>query len=374
MEPKTEKKRERERLIRRIERILDRIEKEIDRKTILAKLEDYLDDSLSYSENYRIAIDKLKEWGLITDFDLMSEKERKEFIRRQEALVIRSYEEEVRRYMLEIRKKIEKENIPQIERFFEPIFEKIDVLLNDNNGTRGLVIIGETGIGKTFNVQRYLQKRGISYTLIKGHITPLALYSQLVENPDGLFVFDDVLRIFENKENVAILLGALDDGIVKWLSPQKLIALPNITFFSGKMIFILNKSEEKNEFVEALFDRCYVYRFDIPYKKRIEMLYTYAKMKGIPFEIVDFLRERFLMPTLRDLNRAFAVWKTKPSDWKRIVLEFHDELNEDLRLVYELEKKPISVKEKIEKFFEETGKSRRTYFRYKQKLKALGLI
>ena len=51
------------------------------------------------------------------------------------------------------------------------------------------------------------------------------------------------------------------------------------------------------------------------------------------------------------------------------------EFDDDLKLVYELEKdKSLKVKERVARFVDETGKSRRTYFRYKKKLKKIGLV
>ena len=342
-------------------------------------LESYIDSSLSYEENKEIIIEKLRELGVLTkeielELGLIKHKDLEEEMLRFEMEMRKKEEEEIRRRFKEEIKKIKEKSIPEVEKYFKPIFESVEFILNSNK--KGLLIIGEKGIGKSFNTLAYLNKKNTEFILIKGHITPLSLYKLLYHNQDKLFVFDDTLKLLKDEDSLSILLGALDkEGLVKWITSQSFIDVPSEFLFKGKIIIIANRVSASNEYLEALLDRCSVLEFNLKREEKIKLMYELVKAMKMPYEIVDFISELLINPSLRDLETGIECYKIFKDKWKEVFVRFVREFDEDLRKVLELEKdKTKSPKERISEFMLETGKSRRTYYRYKKRLKRLGLI
>jgi len=336
-----------------------------------------IDRSLSYQENKEMIIEKLRNLGILTkeleiELGLITKKD----LEAEERAYYEMYEKHLEERIREEREKILKKSIPEVEKYFEPIFNKIEILLNSEN-KRGLIIFGSRGIGKSFNTIAYLTKKSVDFEYVRGHITPLAFYLRMLNNSGKVFVLDDIVKLLKNEDIVSLLLGALDrEGIVEWSSSQKIVEIPDKFKFNGKIIIIANKiAREDDPFIQALIDRCIVFEFVMPREKKVKLLYEMAKAKGLPFELVDFLVDNLVDPTLRDLELIEDVHKTFPNRWREEFLEIKEMIDEELKLVYELEKdNSLRVKEKIARFVNETGKSRRTYFYYKRKLRKLGIL
>jgi hypothetical protein len=116
---------------------------------------------------------------------------------------------------------------------------------------KSMIVTGSGGLGKTYTVMHGLEdnemEEDIDYVLIKGYSTARSLFSRLFEASDKLIVFDDCDSILEDKTAVNILKSALDTSsrrTVAWLSSGER-DLPSVFTFTGRIIFISNKSLDK---------------------------------------------------------------------------------------------------------------------------------
>lgn len=104
------------------------------------------------------------------------------------------------------------ESFDQIEAFVKSVIK----------GRRmGLLITGDPGVGKTFTVQKELDKAGVRYEEFKGNIKSATnLYSLLFDNndPDKILVFDDCDSVLQDEAQTEILKGALDDKKIRLIS------------------------------------------------------------------------------------------------------------------------------------------------------------
>ena len=98
----------------------------------------------------------------------------------------------------------------------EEIFGLLDKGISDvkSGKSKTLIITGDPGIGKTFTVTKQLA--GTNTEAFKGGITSAAaLYKLLfINNQAGkILIFDDLDTLFDDKESVNILKGALDTSV-----------------------------------------------------------------------------------------------------------------------------------------------------------------
>jgi hypothetical protein len=134
-----------------------------------------------------------------------------------------------------------------------------------------LVVTGDGGLGKTFEVLKQcdamgLRKLGLpanpedmddaeytpndidgdgyDYVVIKGYSTPKGLYQTLYTHQDKLIIFDDCDSVLMDMQAVNILKGALDSygqRVISWISTVPMEGLPNSFEFFGRVIFISNR-------------------------------------------------------------------------------------------------------------------------------------
>jgi hypothetical protein len=123
--------------------------------------------------------------------------------------------------------------------------------------TRGMIISGAAGIGKTFTVEQKVglrgeEKRGFRSVVIKGSLTPVNLYKILYKyrQPGEVVVLDDADTIFFDDAGVSILKAALDSSPVRTISwyaeshalrgDEEVGDIPQQFDYHGSMIFITN--------------------------------------------------------------------------------------------------------------------------------------
>jgi len=113
-----------------------------------------------------------------------------------------------------------------------------------------MFLTGPSGIGKTHAILEHLKLNGLAegehFVTMKGHVSPFGLYSILYHNQNnGLVIFDDCDRVFENEQAGNILKAALDSYAtrrVTWFSrtiPDD-AEIEREFIFNGQIIFISN--------------------------------------------------------------------------------------------------------------------------------------
>ena len=141
--------------------------------------------------------------------------------------------------------KLEERLSPSTEKRFEMLADSCELAAAGR--IKSLIITGQPGLGKTYTVENTLGD--VPYTVIKGHCTPLHLYTTLYENSEGLIVFDDCDSILENKISGNILKAGLDTKKTRVISWRSAFAekngLPTEFTFNGTIIFISNKNPDK---------------------------------------------------------------------------------------------------------------------------------
>lgn len=115
-----------------------------------------------------------------------------------------------------------------------------------------MVVTGDPGLGKTWNVIRTLRAQGLQegtdFVHVKGRATAAGMFITLFENADKMIIFDDCDSVFRDADAVNILKGALDSydrRVISWMAAKPLKdsdgePLPRSFEFRGQVIFISN--------------------------------------------------------------------------------------------------------------------------------------
>ena len=145
---------------------------------------------------------------------------------------------------------------------------------------RGMVVSGPPGVGKTFGVEQVLEKDSLfdvmannpsRYTIVKGAMTPVGLYSTLYKYSDSknIVVLDDCDSILFDEVALNILKAALDSGKkrrISWNANSHFLrneGCPDRFEFKGSIIFITNlkfdnvRSTKIKDHLEAIMSRCH---------------------------------------------------------------------------------------------------------------------
>lgn len=262
------------------------------------------------------------------------------------------------------------------------VFDEIDsyVTMAAKELLPALLITGQGGIGKSYNVEKILDqygKRHETWERVKGKSSAAAMYNTLWYNRNKIVVFDDCDSVLKDPDAINVLKGALDSSNfreISWatkgeglvytldLDDNEEIAqrcqewsqdhhgkegIPNHFIFEGEVIFISNlKKAEIYKRDSALLTRCTCIDVVLSAQgvmKRIETVLPYIKIykamgargsegkditdEEIKKEVFEFMNsDEFLKdPRIRgkDLNfRVFdQLYKLRvglPDKWKKL--------------------------------------------------------
>jgi hypothetical protein len=149
-----------------------------------------------------------------------------------------------------------------------------------NGDIRAMIVSGPSGVGKSYGVERQLEKsslfdqiagKKIRFEIVKGAMTPIGLYSTLFKYSDhkNVLVFDDCDSVLMEDLSLNVLKAALDSGKrrrIFWNSDSSLLrreGIPDHFDFNGSVIFITNmnfsnlRSKKLQDHLEALQSRCH---------------------------------------------------------------------------------------------------------------------
>lgn len=125
-----------------------------------------------------------------------------------------------------------------------------------NGNIRSLIISGAAGIGKTYSLDKSLQKADkkgeICYKSVNGKISGIGLYERLWNSKEenDVLLIDDV-DVFSDMDILNLLKAALDSGEVRkvcWSTASSYLAdqdIPNEFEFEGTVVFITNVDIDK---------------------------------------------------------------------------------------------------------------------------------
>ena len=179
-------------------------------------------------------------------------------------------------------KEVAKETDEQIYDRLAERFEILDEMTKavKQGDVRAMIVSGPPGVGKSFGVEKVLEKDGLfdklaerkaKFEVCKGAMSAIGLYAKLYEFSDkgNVVVFDDCDSILMEDLSLNILKGALDSSerrFISWNTDSRLLrseGIPDRFEFKGAAIFITNikfehvKSKRLRDHLDALESRCH---------------------------------------------------------------------------------------------------------------------
>ena len=145
---------------------------------------------------------------------------------------------------------------------------------------RAMIVVGPPGVGKSYGVEKQLEKAGIyselgsrpkPYDVVKGAMSAIGLYCKLFnyKEKDNVLVFDDCDSVLQDELSLNILKAALDSKKTRkicWNTDSYKLrneGVPDTFNFEGSAIFITNikfdhvKSKKLQDHLQAVQSRCH---------------------------------------------------------------------------------------------------------------------
>jgi hypothetical protein len=325
-----------------------------------------IDNKLTFEENKEIIRDKLKKFlpeiaktKIMNkeEFNLQQQKNLNEFELQAE--------KEFNRVLDKISNDKTTETIEDI--YFIP---KQFVKMVAKRNSKGLLLYGEAGLGKTYSVIKAFQEVNIPFVMLSGHITSLELYHFLFEHRTENIVLDDV-NILENEQNLNMLKASLSDNsrVVQYHTSSSRLRVPNKFVFDGGIILLLNSIPRKSESLKAVESRILTYELKMDYNTKIKIIYELSKTnykdlnENERANIVKWIKENTNSATenlnLRLLFLCYEFYRFDKDNWIKLANKIIKN-NSDVYLIVQ------GLKEK--EWCEQTGRHRATYYRLKQKI------
>ena len=195
--------------------------------------------------------------------------------------------------------------------------------------TPSLIIVGEGGLGKTHSVTQTIKANDVEedcYIFLKGYSTARGLYNTLYDNNGKLIIFDDCDSVLEDKVAINILKSALDSyerRTISWMAKMnKSDEYPQQFDFTGRIIFISNKSKEKID--EAIRTRSLTVDLTMTPDDKIERMGSILNSILPEYSIEVKKQALEFLKTVKDdvsLNMRMLIMVTKmastyPSNWR----------------------------------------------------------
>jgi len=234
------------------------------------------------------------------------------------------------------------------------------------------------GQGKTHTVLNFLQDKGIDFVYKSGYITPLSFYLLIAKNPDKYIFLDDMDGLFSDSKLISLFKAATfsvsGERLVSYESTSSLLGdAPSSFIFTGKLFVCCNDVFDPDaELIKPLLSRCIYYNVSYAFDELLTIArqIVFSDLSGRDAEIAFSIIERNILPVdglnLRLVKDIVSFVKYDPVIAEELFLDvwFPDT---DLRLVDSLVKSGLPKKEMIKCFIEETGLSRRSFYRLLKK-------
>lgn len=227
-----------------------------------------------------------------------------------------------------------------------------------------LVIESRGGLGKTYTVTQSPDEHDKDQLLIfSGHVTPLAVYMQLYENPNKVVVFDDVDAMLNNKSMVAILKQVCIIGQDKTISYTSSATyqgkpIPREFTSNNKVIVLCNNIKSGGRDMQALLSRGYYLNFNPSNQEVHKQLKTFAEDK----EVLDYLESH--LSNIPEYNfriyQKAETLKTLGMDWQYLINQEYG-ISDDERIMQEL--KQYAPEQAEKEFMKQTGKPTSEYYK-----------
>ena len=242
------------------------------------------------------------------------------------------------------------------------VFEELESLVKliATKTSPSLLVLGQPGIGKTYNVVKVIEEIGLKanedYLMVKGTASPLGVYTALFKFRHKIVIFDDCDDALMNSTTLNILKGALDSSktrSVSWLSDRTFDAigmndeeleatysdsgnLPNTFNVTGGVIFISNMPKRKfnnNPQLKAIVTRGWWIDITLPNSDIISIMRNVLNSiapeveMSIKLEVLTFLEQNITKFenrefSFRTLLRGIQSRQLGLANWQSLVFRY----------------------------------------------------
>jgi hypothetical protein len=264
-------------------------------------------------------------------------------------------------------------HVATIQKYIQAICQASDM--------HALIVEGRPGWGKTTAVEKALQLAGVESFHLASYSTPLHLYNFLEEHSKKVILLDDVSGIFTDQSAMALLKAATwpsRDGkrILRWGSTSAKASAPEFEF-SGKLVIVCNSFPSTSD-GEAVRSRGYAKRIDISLDEAKRLLLQASQdtqqfpRSDLASQVAKFLIRHLDESTLpqisfRTLKKGYRLAEVHSDSWQDLfqaILPTRAILPE--KLVHELSRGSLQVKEQARIFQERTGLKIRSFYNYRR--------
>jgi len=343
-------------------------------------LKSEVDPNLSIEENKAILLEKFKDLGFSIEITKQQVKHEQEMRDKEIIEELQDIEEQAEQQFQESLTNIKTKQNGIVDKAFATLTEFTKMVVSGHS--MGLIVEGETGIGKSYNILKVLKQENCKFVYCGGYTTPLELYHFLYHNRDKVIFFDDTKNIFGTTIGLELLkscmFSATGTRIVRYSTTSNKLKVPNQFIFTGGLIVSVNELENKqSEDIKAIIDRVLYHELKFNYFERIHIL---AELSKLPYKdlkqqerdyIFDYIKQNTdLSTTNLNFRLLFKLYEMYLYDKSKFDMLANIVISKDIEkeLVIQVLKDSNSIKEAQVKWCEETGKSRRTFFRLKKQV------
>ena len=263
-----------------------------------------------------------------------------------------SKEETVKAPVIVKEEKTDEERINEIAERFEILDEMTQGSID--GVVRGMIVTGPPGIGKSFGVEKVIEKNSmfdkladkpLKYGTEKGAASAIGLYQLLYRyaDPGSVLVLDDCDSILWDEVSLNLLKAALDSSakrMISWNTESAALrreGVPEKFEFCGSVIFITNlkfdniKKGKLRDHLEAILSRCHYLdlTLDTMHDKLLRvkqivregMLKKYNFSKDEEVGLINYMeenKEKLREMSLRMVNKIADLKKMAPERWERL--------------------------------------------------------
>lgn len=347
-----------------------------------------IDKSLSVEENKTILRKKVKEFLNIYNIEQIKTMKRKEAeIMPKEQIEIyttelkKKSEEQARlEFYNSLNKIINNKTTFLLEQKFFLLREYVKMVCKGN--ATGLICIGETGIGKSFNILKALKESDKEFVYCSGFTTPLEFYIFLFENRDKIIFLDDTKNVLKNEVSLELLKSALfsptEKRIIRYSSTSPRLRYPHEFIFNGGIILAINNlTQQQNEDLRAVLDRVLFFNVKFSYQEKLQILADLIKLsykelseqerKFIFNWIKEHTNEATINLNFRLLFKLYEVFRYNKEKFDSLARHLI-KTDEQTELILTLLKKNATTTQAEREFCEITGFSGRYFYKLKARL------
>jgi len=238
-----------------------------------------------------------------------------------------------------------------------------------------LIAKGDSGMGKTHNILKFIKEKEIDYSYIKTYSTPLKFYELLYRNKDkGMIVFDDLSNIGDQK-----ILGMLKSACWSVLGEDR-----EVNYYTTSNIFKKLKIPEKfkmkasivlifNDVIsdfKPIVNRGIDIDFNFTFSEKLSIFEGLKGDDGIDEEIIEYINKSCSEATKNLSIRSLVILsdiKRKGFDWNIFANEIL-KVDKDIQLLLDVVSKHPKLEKACDEWMGKTGKSRATFMRRIRKI------